>query len=122
MTNWFGVDGFIPHGFCLAWDPDLMAAVVLSNGLIALAFFCITAGLLLRALGPRPIIPRWVYLTFAAFIFSCGISHVLDDVTLWLPIYRVQAVVLGVTALVSLVAAVLPVSIWVSQELERWRR
>jgi uncharacterized membrane protein YhaH (DUF805 family) len=63
-----------------------------------------------------------LYWTFAAFIFCCGVSHVLDDVTLWLPIYRLQAVVLGVTAFVSLLTAVLPVSIWVRREADRSRR
>jgi hypothetical protein len=27
MTSWSETGGFIPHGFCLSWDPDLMAAV-----------------------------------------------------------------------------------------------
>jgi hypothetical protein len=47
---------------------------------------------------------------------------VLDDVTLWLPIYRLQAVVLGVTAFVSLLTALLPISIWVRREADRSRR
>jgi hypothetical protein len=34
MMDWFGADAFIPHGFCLSWDPDLMVTIVLSNALI----------------------------------------------------------------------------------------
>jgi hypothetical protein len=117
MTDWFGVEAFIPHGFCLSWDPYLMAAMVVSNGLIALAYMIITVTLAHRALEPRPLMPRWLYWAFATFIFCCGLTHVLDNVTLWLPLYRVQAVILGITALVSLFTAMLPVSVWVSRHM-----
>ena len=121
MTGWFGANPYVPHGFCLAWEPDLMAALLLSNGLIAVAYMVIAAGLAIQALAPAPVMPRWLYWGFAAFIFCCGISHVLDDVTLWFPLYRLQALVLAITALVSLFAAMLPVSIWVARELGRHR-
>jgi hypothetical protein len=98
-----------------------MVAIVLANALIAVAYLIIAIVLVNRALAPRPAVPRWFYWTFAAFIFCCGVSHVLDDVTLWLPIYHLQAVVLGVTALVSMMAAVLPISIWVMREAEQRR-
>jgi hypothetical protein len=119
MTNWYDADGFIPHGFCLSWDPDLMAAVVVSNALIALAYMIITVVLVLKAIEPTAVVPRWLYWGYAAFIFCCGVSHVLDDVTLWFPVYRLQAAVLGVTAMVSLLAAVLPLSICIMRESKR---
>jgi hypothetical protein len=122
MTDWFSADGYIPHGFCLSWDPDLMAAVVLSNALIALAYMFVTVVLVFKAIEPTPVVPRWLFWAYAAFIFCCGLSHVLDDVTLWFPVYRLQAFVLVVTALVSLIAAMLPVSIWLTREAGRWRR
>ena len=121
MTKWSDPGGFIPHGFCLLWDPDLMVAVVLSNALIALAYMVITAALVLKAAGPAAAIPRWMYWAYAAFIFCCGVSHVLDDVTLWFPVYRLQAAVLAVTGMVSLLAAVLPVSIWLTHAAGRRR-
>jgi len=122
MTDWFAVDAFVPHGFCLSWAPNLLATIVLSNALIALAYLVFSVVFVNQAIQPRPAVPRLLYWTFAAFIFCCGVSHVLDDVTLWLPIYRLQAVVLGVTAFVSLLTAVLPVSIWVRREADRSRR
>jgi hypothetical protein len=121
MNDWFGVDGLIPHGFCLSWDPSLMAAVVIANAAIALAYTIIAAALVTAAIAPRPVVPRWLYWSFAGFIFCCGVSHVLDDVTLWFPIYRVQAAVLSITAIVSLLTAVLPLSFWLTREATRWR-
>jgi hypothetical protein len=29
MTDWFGANTYIPHGCCMAWEPDLVAAVLL---------------------------------------------------------------------------------------------
>jgi hypothetical protein len=119
MTDWFGANAYIPHGFCMAWEGDLITAILLSNGLIALACMCIAGSLILKAIAPAPMIPRWLYWAFAAFIFCSGVSHILDDVTLWLPIYRVQALVLATTALVSLFTAMLPLSLWIAREISR---
>ena len=121
MTGWFGANDYIPHGFCMAWEPDLVAAVLLSNGLIALAYMFIAGAVALKAIEPAPVMPAWLCWGFAAFIFCCGISHVLDDVTLWFPVYRLQAVVLAVTALISLVTAMLPVSVWITHTAGKWR-
>jgi hypothetical protein len=122
MNEWFSADTFLPHGVCLSWDSDLVSAVVVSNALIATAYMMLASILVVAARAPRPAVPRWVYWSFALFIFCCGLSHVLDDVTLWLPLYRLQAVVLCLTAVVSIFAAVLPISIWIQHEAERWRR
>jgi hypothetical protein len=119
MTDWFGTAAYIPHGFCMAWEPDLLAAMLLSNGLIALVYMFIAGALILQATAPAPAMPPWLYWGFAAFIFCCGISHVLDDVTLWLPVYRLQAAVLAITALVSLFTAMLPMSLWIGREVGR---
>ncbi len=119
---WAGTDEFIPHGFCLSWDPDLMAMVVLSNALIAIAYMVIASVLVAAAIQPKPVVPRWLYWSFAGFIFCCGLTHVLDNLTLWVPIYRLQASVLGITAFAAVFAALLPLSIWVTREMEKWRR
>jgi hypothetical protein len=121
MTGWFGANGYIPHGFCMAWEPDLVAAVLLSNALIAGAYLFIAGVLALRAIEPAPVLPPWLFWCFAAFIFCCGISHILDDLTLWFPIYRLQAVVLAITALASVFTAMLPVSVWIAREVGRRR-
>jgi hypothetical protein len=121
MTTWMNSGGFTPHGFCLSWDADLMVAFILSNAMIASAYVTLSVVLAFAGSRPRPAVPRWLYWSFAAFIFCCGITHVLDNVTLWLPVYRLQAAVLAVTALVSLFALALPVSIWVKREADRWR-
>jgi hypothetical protein len=61
MTKWLGTDGFVPHGFCLSWDPNLMAMVVLSNGVIALVYLLITVVAALKAIEAAPVMPQWLY-------------------------------------------------------------
>ncbi len=121
VTDWFATDGLTPHGFCLAWDPNLIAAIVVANATIAFCYVVIAIVLVSAALAPRPAVPRWLYWSFAAFIFCCGLSHVFEDLTLWFPLYRLQALVLAVTALVSLLAAILPITTWMTREAARWR-
>ncbi len=48
-----------------------------------------------------------MFLLFAAFILSCGATHILSIVTLWIPIYRFEGLVKLFTASVSLGTAVL---------------
>ena len=121
MTGWFDADGLMPHGVCLSWNANLMAVVVLANAAIALSYLMITVVLVGAAIAPKPAVPRWLYWSFALFIFCCGVSHIVDDLTVWFPIYRIQAAVLAATAAVSLLAAILPLSLWMTREAVRWR-
>lgn len=92
---------FMPHGMCYLWQPSLVITQVVSNALIALAYFSIPL-LLLYFIGRRPDIPNPLLFTlFAIFILACGTTHLLDVVTIWHPIYWVDAAVRIVTALAS---------------------
>lgn len=97
---------FMPHGMCYLWQPSLVAAEVISNALIALAYFSIPL-LLLYFIGRRPDIPNPLLFTlFALFILACGTTHLMDIVTIWHPVYWVDAFVRLVTALASVGTAV----------------
>jgi two-component sensor histidine kinase len=97
---------FMPHGTCLLWRPDLVAAHVLGDGLIALAYFSIPAALVIFTRRRADLEYRWLFILFAAFILACGATHLIGVVTLWEPIYGIQAVVKLATAFVSLATAI----------------
>jgi hypothetical protein len=99
-----------------------MAAIVVANGLIAFVYTLIANVLVRKAVERRPVVPRWFYWSYAAFFFCGGVSHMLDDVTFWIPVYRLQAAVLGVTAFASLLAAISRHSIRVGREAENARQ
>lgn len=103
------MNNFLPHGMCLAWNPSVMALFILSNALIALSYFGI-AGMLIFVFKARELRRATGELnlqSFMAFIFWCGLTHVMEIVTLWFPVYWLSGFVHMVTAVVSVGAAVL---------------
>jgi signal transduction histidine kinase len=95
------MDPFMPHGMCFQWDPAVLWLNVLSDSLIAAAYYAIPV-LLFYFSRRRPDIPfNWIFVAFGAFILACGTTHLLGAVTVWHPIYRLDGVVKAVTALAS---------------------
>jgi signal transduction histidine kinase len=99
-------DGLVPHGYCLIWDPVLLTVQVGADALIALSYFSIPAVLAIIALRRRDLGLRRPLWLFAAFILTCGITHVFEIATLWEPIYGPQALAKIVNAAVSIFTAV----------------
>jgi two-component system NtrC family sensor kinase len=98
-------EGFIPHGHCYLWKPALVWLHIVSNGVIALAYFSIPV-LLISFVSQRKDIPfNWVFLLFGAFIIACGSGHLMDIWTLWHPNYWLAGVLKAVTAIISLYTA-----------------
>ncbi len=110
MWEWleriFG-QGFMPHGHCYLWAPEMVWTQVSANLLIFIAYASIasTLGVLVRRIVNIPF--AWVYLAFGTFILSCGLTHFFDVVTVWHPIYWADAAVRVVTATASVATAVL---------------
>ena len=105
--NWLGTgSGLLPHGICFLQRPELIWLHVVSNAVIALAYFMIPVLLLyfMRRMGTR-ISFNWAIALFAAFIVLCGAGHVLDIITVWTPIYYLQGWERALTAVVSLATA-----------------
>lgn len=92
---------YIPHGHCYLWQTPLVWLHLVSDALIAVAYFSIPAMLIyfVRKRGDIPF--SKVFLLFGAFIVLCGTGHLLDIWTLWHPAYWVSGVEQAVTALVS---------------------
>jgi len=38
LIDFFGVNDFIPHGYCLSWNPALLWTTVLSDSIMVLAY------------------------------------------------------------------------------------
>lgn len=107
LTSFMGRSGFLPHGYCFTWSPGLLWAMVGADAVIAIAYFSIPLALLsfVRRRGD-PSLHRMAWL-FSAFIFACGLTHVMGLWTIWTPDYGLQAISKLVTAALSLVTAVI---------------
>jgi two-component system, sensor histidine kinase len=97
---------YLPHGFCIAWNPQLLAMHVISDLLIAIAYFSIPIGIVYVAKRRPDAELQPIYYLFAAFILACGVTHVMGILTLWIPLYYTQGITKIVTALVSVATAI----------------
>jgi PAS domain S-box-containing protein len=96
---------FSPHGICLLWEPELIWLHVVSDALIAIAYFSIPVALSIFVSKRRDLMFGWVYWSFGIFIMACGLTHVLSIYTLWVPIYGIEGLVKAATAAASVVTA-----------------
>jgi two-component sensor histidine kinase len=107
IERWFSISSsHPPHGFCLLWDPWLVRAFVIGDAVTALAYFAIPAALATFVRRRTDVAFRPVFVLFAAFILLCGVTHWLELLTIWVPIYGIEAVIKLATAAVSCATAV----------------
>jgi PAS domain S-box-containing protein len=97
---------YMAHGYCLLWKPWLIATHAGSDLVIFSSYFAIPVAiwLFLRKRADLELKPLAVM--FAAFIFLCGLTHIIQAATLWWPIYETQAFAKVATAAVSLTTAI----------------
>lgn len=105
--EWLGSDGFMPHGHCYLWTPELLWTYVIAESVIVLSYFSIAIALLYFVGKRRDLQFDWMFKLFSVFIFACGATHAMGIWTIWHPDYWLDALVKAVTALVSLIAAIL---------------
>jgi len=96
---------YSPHGICLLWEPELIWLHVVSDAVIALAYFSIPFALAIFVSKRRDVEFGWLFWAFAIFIMACGITHVMSIYTLWVPIYGIEGITKALTAIASIVTA-----------------
>ncbi|MCQ8127119.1 EAL domain-containing protein [Methylomonas rivi] len=99
--------GLVPHGFCLKWNPLLLWTLVGSDSVIAVSYFSIPFALWYFTQKRADIHNRWLFILFGLFIVACGITHLLDVVTIWRPNYWANALAKVLTAGLSFGTAVI---------------
>jgi PAS domain S-box-containing protein len=98
---------FAPHGYCFLWFPEILWLHVVSDALIAVAYFAIPIALLVLARRRRELPFPWLFVMFAAFITACGLTHLMGIWTMWRPDYGVEGLLKAACALISLATAAL---------------
>ncbi|HAA28977.1 MAG TPA: diguanylate cyclase [Cyanobacteria bacterium UBA8553] len=96
---------FIPHGHCYLWKPGLVGLHLVSDALIALAYYSIPITLTYFITKRRDVPFNWIFLLFSAFIVFCGTTHILEIWTLWHPNYWLSGLVKALTAIISFYTA-----------------
>lgn len=98
---------FLPHAYCYLRNPALIWAHVAADSLIAVAYFSIASTLAyLVYKGWRDLPFQGLLTAFGLFILLCGCTHVMEVVTVWVPVYVFSAAVKILTAVASVTTAV----------------
>ena len=97
----------MPHGYCYLWKPGLVWLHVITDALIAGAYLSIPLTLFYFVRRRRDLPFHWMFLSFGAFIISCGATHAMEVWNLWHANYWIAGAVKGVTALASVSTALL---------------
>lgn len=88
---------------CGIWTPFHGWLYIVSDFLIWLAYFMIPLILGYYLYKKQDGIPfKLVFLLFIAFILFCGLTHLIDVVIFWFPVYRLSALLRFITAMVSM--------------------
>ena len=102
---------FLPHGYCLSWDPMLVGLHVVSDALTALSYYTIPVMLLVLMRKRTDLKFSWLFALFGVFIMACGATHVMSIWNLWVPDYLAAGVLKGITAVASVGTAIVMVKL-----------
>jgi C4-dicarboxylate-specific signal transduction histidine kinase len=98
---------FMPHGYCYSWKPGLVWLHLVSDVLIALAYFSIPLTLVYFIRKRKDLPFNWMFLCFGTFILACGSTHLMEVWTLWHGTYWLSGAIKALTALASVPTAIL---------------
>jgi signal transduction histidine kinase len=107
----FSSGDFLPHGTCYLWNARLILLHVLADSLIAVAYMSIPITLVHFVRKRKDVPFNWMFLSFGLFIVACGMTHVMEIVTLWYSTYWTSGLVKMVTAGASVSTAILLVKL-----------
>ncbi len=105
-TNFFSSGAFIPHGHCYLWKTNLVWLHIISDALIALAYYSIPTTLFYFVSKRQDLPFSWIFILFSTFIIACGTTHIIEIWTLWHPTYWLSGSLKAVTAIISVYTAI----------------
>jgi len=105
LTDFFGKlfdsADWPPRWHCGQWSSFHGWLYIVSDLLIWAAYFTIPIVILRYISKKQGIKFLRLYFLFAAFILACGATHLLDAIAFWIPLYRLNALVLFITGVIS---------------------
>lgn len=108
MDIFFDTTQFMAHGNCYVWRPEILWLHVISDLVIAVAYFSIpiTLQYIIRQ-KPTAFPNRWIAYMFSVLITSSGLLHLMNIVIIWYPIYFWEGLFKAATASISFSSAIL---------------
>jgi signal transduction histidine kinase len=97
---------YVPRRFCVYEEAPLIWLHVISDSIIAIAYYSIPIALVYFVRKRKDLVFNWVFVCFAVFILACGAGHVLSVLAIWHPVYRLEGIVKLITAVASVGTAI----------------
>ncbi|WP_373531180.1 hypothetical protein [Vampirovibrio sp.] len=102
LNRLFETEGFPPRWLCgSGWQSFTGWFMIVSDLIIFGAYISIPFLLLYFVSRKKFMVFPKIFWLFAAFIFACGISHLLDAVMFWWPAYRLNTLERFMTGVIS---------------------
>lgn len=100
IANWLGADRYSQHAICLTNDPVMMFLFIAGDLVTMLSYLIIGIALVVSRMQFVIFSPvtRGLY---GAFIILCALSHGAKMLTMFSGMYRLEVVILAMTAVVS---------------------
>jgi len=105
FLNLFGTDDFPARWFCGKWSDFHGWLYIISNLVVWMSYFAIPISLIYFVIKRDDLPMKRVFVLFIFFILFCGTTHFIDAIIFWVPVYRLNAVMLFFTAVVSSITA-----------------
>jgi chemotaxis family two-component system sensor kinase Cph1 len=107
ITNIFGTESWPARWFCGTWSDFHGWLYIIASLMIWAAYFAIPLSLMYLISKKKDTLPfQRIFWLFIIFILSCGLTHLVDAVIFWYPAYRLSALVLLFTAIVSWITVI----------------
>ncbi|WP_373494601.1 ATP-binding protein [Aquiflexum sp.] len=97
----FDTSDFPARWNCGQWSDFHGWLYIISDLMVWSAYFAIPVFILVYVYKRRDVRFHSIYFLFAAFILSCGATHLIDAAIFWIPMYRLSALSLFITGVVS---------------------
>jgi two-component sensor histidine kinase len=99
---------FLPHAYCYLQKPALVWTHVVADALIGVSYLAISVTLAYLVSRARRDIPfPWMFVAFGLFIIACGGTHLVEAVTVWIPVYVFSAALKLFTVAASITTAII---------------
>ncbi len=101
-------DRFMPRSVCMFHDTKLIALHAMADGIICLSYLVLAIALFsIYGVVTERFLPFKGFIwMFGAFIFLCGITHLIGVINLFVTFYWLDGAIKGLTAIVSIIVAI----------------
>ncbi len=87
LIEFFDLKNFMPHGYCLNWNPILLWMHVSSDFILTFAYCSISISFSYFIYKRKDTPYSWLMIMGVLFILTCSLTHLMSVIQIWIPLY-----------------------------------